>query len=523
MIDIVVGSAGAGAAEVVVKAFERSYTRGQIRIAEGPRDSSQGGIVVVLAPTDSDADWLEAFVRKPCKIVLLGKLGPAISALAGISLSPMCARLIEGASCAPAPAHHMTASKAAIVYAAHGLGASSPLRRRHFCRFDFNNEWNNLGYGRIDVGNDPWSIVVTARPRRAAIVGELVLANDALGGAIATLSDTPTASILWFARPAGPVDGADWRIVEAFISDHRDGSLPCRPHLRDVPHGVAAAVTMRLDCDEAVTSARPLLDFYRSRGLPLSVAVATGQPECPASVDLLVDVKAAGGSVLSHSASHPPDWGGTPEAAEAEARASKSWLETRVPGVTVRYAVSPFHQNPSYVPQALARAGYHGFVGGIICSDPEYLMARGGAVPYGPGGFISHSQSCMLHGDCMLADGDPLRVYRQAFRTARLGGQFFGYLDHPFSPRYGYGWTDEAHRLSKHAEFLDAMIADCATESGPLLFVNEDTCLDFMREKAATEIAFDPGSGEFEVSRHSAAGLPLSIGFRGRNRAATDD
>jgi hypothetical protein len=522
MIDIVVGSVAAGAAEVVVKAFERSFTRGQVRIADGPRDLSRSGIVVVLAPGDADADWLEAFARKPCKIVLLGNLGSATAALAGISLSPADARLIGMAGCAPAPVHGTAESCAAIAYAAHGFGVSSPLRRRYFCRFDFTNEWNNLGYGRTDVGDGPWSIAVTARPRSAAIVGELVPADDATCAAIATLCDTPTASILWFARPVGPVDGPDWRIVEAFISDHRDGSLPCRPHLRDVPAGVAAAVTMRLDCDEAVASARPLLDLYRSRGMPLSVAVMTGQPECPANVDLLAEVKAAGGSILSHSASHAPNWGGTPAAAEAEATASKDWLESHVPGLTVRYAVSPFHQNPSYVPRMLARAGYHDFVGGIICNDPEYLMARGGAVPYGPAGFVSHSQSCMLHGDCMLSDANPLRVYRQAFRTARLGGQFFGYLDHPFSPRYSYGWADEAHRLRKHVEFLDAMIADCAAEDGPLLFVNEDTCLDFMREKAATEIVFDPGCGEFEISRHSAAGLPLSIGFRGRNRAAAD-
>jgi hypothetical protein len=280
---------------------------------------------------------------------------------------------------------------------------------------------------------------------------------------------------------------------------------------------------MRLDCDEAVASARPLLELYRARGFPLSVAVMTGQPEHPANVALLADIKDAGGSILSHSASHAPNWGGTPEAAEAEASASKAWLETKLAGLRVRYAVSPFHQTPTYLPRLLARAGYHGFVGGIISSDPEYLMARGGEVPFGPAGFISHSQSCMLHGDCMLSGADPLCVYREAFATARRGGQFFGYLDHPFSARYNYGWPNEAYRLGKHAEFLDIMMAECAAAGGPILFVNEDTCLDFMQEKAATEIVFDESRGEFEISRHKAAGLPLSIGFRGRHWAATND
>ena len=31
---------------------------------------------------------------------------------------------------------------------------------------------------------------------------------------------------------------------------------------------------------------------------------------------------------------------------------SKSWLEAQVPGLSVRYAVSPFHQNPTFVPAA---------------------------------------------------------------------------------------------------------------------------------------------------------------------------
>ena len=103
------------------------------------------------------------------------------------------------------------------------------------------------------------------------------------------------------------------------------------------------------------------------------------------------------------------------------------------------------------------------------------------------------------------------------------GGQFFGYLDHPFSARYSYGWPDEASRLGKHAEFLDGMTTDCTAAGGPVLFVNEDTCLDFMQEKTATEIVFDESRNEFEISRHKAAGLPLSIGFHGRHRAATND
>jgi hypothetical protein len=522
MIDIIVRTKMANVAEVIIKALERSFTRGQLRVGDGPAELPRGGIVIVLGPAAIDAEWLQSLVHKPCKIVLLGALPQEIAALAGIKLNPVDAGLAHSEKCRPASTHTVSESDAAIVYAASGLGAFSPLRRRSFCRFDFTDEWNNQGFGRTSAGDDPWSIAVTAQTTNAAIVAEIAFRDQIGVGAIATVRDTSTASILWFSRPVGPVDGPDWRIMESFLSDYRHPELPCRPHLRDIPHGFAGAATMRLDCDEAIASARPLLDLYSARRQSLSVAVKTGQPADLADIVLLADVKSAGGSILSHSVTHPMKWGGTAAATEIEARTSKMWLETQVPGLIVRYAISPFHQNPTYVPETLARVGYQGFIGGTISNDPEYLMARGGAVPYGPRGFVSHSQSCMLHGDCMLTDGDPMRVYRGAFQTARLGGQFFAFLDHPFSERYSYGWTNEQDRLTKHSSFLDFMAADCAAAGGALLFVNEDTCLNFMREKSATEIMFDENRQRFDISRHLAAGLPLSIGFCGTTRAAGD-
>jgi hypothetical protein len=339
---------------------------------------------------------------------------------------------------------------------------------------------------------------------------------------VVTVRDFPSSAILWHARPVGPIDGADWRVIEAFISDYRQAELPCRPLLRDIPHGATAAVTMRLDCDEDIASSRPLFELYRQLGAPLSLAVKTDQPQRDENFALLSELQAAGGSILSHSVTHAPGWGGNAETAEAEAQRSKAWLETHVEGLSVKYAVSPFHQNPSYVPEALARAGYDGFVGGTIANDPEYLMARGGEVPYGPRGFVSHSQSCMLHGDCMLADGDPLRIYKQAFGISLAGSQFFGYLDHPFSPRYAYGWSSETDRLSRHADFVADIKLQCRELGGAALFVNEEVCLDFMKDKSLTSIRYDGARDRFTISNTHAAALPLSVGFRGRIMAAAD-
>jgi hypothetical protein len=518
MIDLIVCSAEDATAEVITKAFERSFTKGQIRRTDSRTASAS--IVVALAPTDADAVWLEPLASQPGKILLFGPLGPRIARLAGVRLQDVTEDFAVHCGCLPAPAHGTSESSAALIYSATRLDSTCSFLRRSFCRFDFSDEWNNLGYGRIKIERDPWSLAASAQCVGASIIAEIMTRDGASRGAAITLLDLPTASILWFARSVGPVDGPDWRLVETFVADYRKEELPCRPYLRDVPYGVGAAVTMRLDCDEDIASARTLFELYRTRNIPFSIAVKTSQPPGDSHTDFLRNLFASGGAILSHSASHAPNWGGSAVAAESEATESKSWLEAQVPGLSVRYAVSPFHRNPIFVPAALSRAGYNGFVSGTIAGDPEYLMARGGPVPFGPARFVSHSQSCMLHGDCLLREGDPIAIYKQAFRNAQATGQFFGYLDHPFSPRYSYGWASEAKRLRVHSDFLDFMNAECTRVKAPLLFLNEETCLDFMLEKADATIVFDETRGIFSVSRTYAAGLPLSIGFKGRVEAA---
>src|SRR5471032_2687148 len=168
--------------------------------------------------------------------------------------------------------HATSESRATLAYARSGLGLASPLHQRRFCRFDFTNEWNNLGYGRIGIGSDRWAIGQLARSCEET-VAEVTLDGLPSPGAAATLRNMPAGAVLWFARPVGPIDGPDWAVIEAFISADRAGELACRPYLRDIQHGCGSAVTTRLDCDEDIASARPLLELYRSRGRPLSLAI----------------------------------------------------------------------------------------------------------------------------------------------------------------------------------------------------------------------------------------------------------
>jgi hypothetical protein len=511
MIQVLESTCDPDTIEIVTCALMRSFTRGQVRIVQelGNQDSST--IAVTVAPTDDMADDLAGILDRGGKLVLLGPLPPRIAAIAAIEPMPVAAELAILATCDPAPLHQDSESRAALLYANSGLGAASPLHRRCLVRFDYADEWNNLGYGRIGVGSDRWSIAQLARTC-ATVVADAVVDDTRLGAAVA-LHDAPSGSVLWFARPVGPVDGHDWAVMEAFISRHRAGELPCRPYLRGIPNGFAAGVTTRLDCDEDIASARPLFELYQARGFPLSLAIKTDQVQRPEHLALLRDVRKAGGSILSHSVTHAPRWGGSPQSAQREARDSKAWLQHALPGLTVRHAVSPFHQNPAYVPQALADAGYEGFIAGSIAWDPEYLLARAGVPPFAPPQIVSHSQSCMLHGDCMPTDGDPLRVFKQAFLLARDSGEFFGYLDHPFSERYSYGWQDEATRLETHARCLD-FIAQAA--AGELLFVNEETCLDFVAQKAAAEILYDVPTGAYTIRQSHAAPFSLSVSYQGQ-------
>jgi len=507
------------ATELVLRAFQRSFTASQVHFCQTTGGiPSRSAIAVVLTANEAMAPDLQRIISQGGKVVLFGPLGPRIAALAGVEAAEVPSDFWASADCEPASKHATSESAAALTYTRDGLGSESPIHRRLLCRFDFNNEWNNLGYGRIGIGDDRWSIGQLATSEEEP-VAEFTVDGFASPGSAATLRNTAAGAVLWFARPVGPIDGPDWSVIEGFLASYRAQDLACRPFLRDIPHGYGAAVTMRLDCDEDIASARPLLEFYSSRGRPLSLAIKTDQPEKATHLKLMNDLMRAGGSILSHSVTHATNWGGSAEAAEREARDSKAWLQDRIDGLVVRYAVSPFHQNPTYVPAALARAGYDGFVGGIISNDPEYILARAGSPPFAPLHMIAHTQGCMLHGDCLLANGDPLRVFKEAFCLARDGGQFFGFLDHPFSERYAYGWASELDRIAAHAQLLDYM--EGHSGNGPLLFVNENTCLDFIKGKAAAQIIYDSSTNTHKVSQSHAAGLPLSIGFQGFSVAAS--
>lgn len=415
---------------------------------------------------------------------------------------------LEGAdSCPPCTLeHHHTESAGRVVYAAHPLteGVARPLRERPFTRYDFTDEWNNLGFGRIRTDASIWAV---RGGWRVADPGVTELASCRISGedessrhagSYLALFDEPGRSILWCDRPVGPVDSSEWTVVERFISDWRGDALPCLPTLCGTPSGCSVLVTMRLDCDEDISSARDLFEWYRAENLPFSMAVKTSLPMTPEHLSLLRDVAAAGGTLLSHSHTHPFDWGGSFEAAQTEGELSRQWFRDYLPEVGVpELAVSPFHSNPSYAMQGMAAAGFTGVVTGIIHNDPEYLLGRAGIAP-ATAHLLTISEQSMLHGDCYAQQGS-VAVHADALEIQRAARGVFGYLDHPFSARYQYGWQDNEQRLEAHKELVSAIRA-CPGA----WFWSQWQCFAFLRDLMGIRLETNRG-GQVAVHRLNLA------------------
>jgi len=497
---------------LVGAALRRSVSSAQ---AEGRDVQDIAGSELVLA-VNPDADlgaglltWLESAGKK--KLILFGRLPETLSQRLSLQESVWPPDFSSSVRAAPAPAHAYSESACRIVYGPKATTLGFFPWTRAAERFDFTDEWNNLGFGAIRAGDSPWGF---AQACRAPADRELATVNtcDSATSTYASLHDEANHSILWFNRAVGPIDSCEWRLVEEFIANYRCDELPCQPVISEIPFGFDCAVTMRLDCDEDIESSRALWEEYRAAGVPFSLAIHTSLVGDMRHHAILREVAASGGSILSHSATHAPNWGGSYEAASVEASESKRVLEELIDG-EVPYAVSPFHQTPPYALRALHNAGYRGCVGGIIRNDPDFLFARGGEVEGFGGYFVGHSQQHMLHGDCLLESGDPIAVSKEAFDLAYRTKTLFGFLDHPFSSRYQYGWRDEEQRSAAHRQ----LIGHIRSVANSPVFLSEGDALDFLRRKAAARVVRD-GNGyrlEEEIDAGSLP-LPFAAEYKGR-------
>lgn len=514
MIGVVAAAPLAEAKSLVGAALHRSLGLGAV--AETDFDAlpdSRFRILVAIGPSESEAKSLARWLTAgPRKVVLFGELPQAIVRFFGQTISTGRALPARWAEADPAGPRQFSESPGAILYCDLVRHLGGAPWRRALSRFDFADEWNNLPYGAVRTDNSIWALAASQRLTPEA---ELAVLSGPRGEALATyasLLDQPDAALLWFNRPTGPIDSVEWRLVENFLSAHRADDLPSAPVLSEIPFGHDAAATMRLDCDEDLASARPLFDAYGELGVPFSLAVHTALLADKAHHPLLRDARASGGSLLSHSATHPADWGGSHAAALAEAKQSAAAIAA-VTGTPPRFAVSPFHRTTGFALAALAEAGYDGCIGGSASGDPQFVMARGGAAASLPPGFAFHTQQCMLHGDCLAPRPDPIATFRAAFDLALAGGSFFAWLDHPFSLRYQYGWPDEETRIQMHR----LLIAHIRARAKNPLFLSQDAAMDFLRLKSLTRLGAGlDGAITVTSPENPPSVLPLAIDYRGK-------
>ena len=502
------------AASIVQTAMQRSFTTSQIDKLYYSDINSLPEAVVLINPKVSQENILNKLKQGRRKILILGKLTHPIDKEIGLFSCPLPEEASAWAKINISTNQPFNATPVTIRYKEnHSLSQSLMLNPRYLCRYDFNDEWNNLGYGRISTDGSIWSVCNKVEEKGALPLAWLTDDQDKPLSLYAALLDRPSSSILWFNRQVGPIDSLEWHIIERFFADYRDQELICLPYLSEIPYGFKGAVSMRLDCDQAISSARPLFELYKNEGLPISLAVTTGLKMNPDDIRLLNEVVENKGAIVSHSHNHYPNWGGNYATALKEATTSKLWLEENIEkSKPIKYAASPFHQNPAFAINALADADYKGFVGGIIHNDPEFLLGRAGQAPLVKEGIISHSQQCMLHGDCFHRYGSSLEPYKQSFNSHLAAGAIFGYFDHPFSDTYRYGWSNENERLGAHQELIDFIKGH-----SDIWWCNLNDCLDFVAKKASAALKVEDGERAIvEWNKKTKDLPPLRICWRGK-------
>ena len=474
---------------LVASALERSCGLGQVtRVSINEwinlSKNSVKLISVFINPLEVwSSEIIEILLQPENKTLMFGALPTKLVNHFNAQVGPLTEETINAAQCAPAQAYCSSKSALSIRYQ-NIQGLKSPVASRPCIRYDFTDEWNNLGFGAITANASIWSLSQTLNLLETHELASLMIEDRKIGAYAGAWSEDSYVKgmALWFNRPVGPIDSQEWHIVEYFLSGAGYPECACQPVLVEIPYGFDAAVTMRLDCDEDVESSRTLWELYKSMGVPFSLALHARVLEDPKHHVLPIEILRGGGAILSHTATHAPNWGGSYEAAYKEGNVSADLIANAI-GYSVRYAVSPFHQTPTYARSALADVGYDGCIGGIVKNDYDFLMARSGVPPFGVKGFIGHSQQCMFHGDCILTGKEPLMVYKEAFELARASKTLFGYLDHPFSGRYQYGWSSENHRADIHKNFIEYI-----KKQGKILFLNEVEAMDFLHDRAAIQI-----------------------------------
>ena len=490
-------------AEKIVKtSFINSYGKILIKSVKNdsiPKNLEKIFLVVFIGTKKSISKKLiQKLKKKKIKIIIFGSLTEDLSSSLKFKNNILnndfwTLRIKKG---------NTTQSDLYIQYCRNQLYSQTP--KRYFERYDYKDEWNNYGYGKIDFKNKILSISSTIKLNNQNEISYISDNNNNYYGSYSGLWKNDFC-LLWFNRLSGPFDSFEWRIVENFVSNLVYKNFKCLPLISEIPFGTKGIATARLDCDEDIESSKKLFQFYKKKNITLSLAVVTELLKDKKNRSFLSKLKNLSNILLSHSKTHRPNWGGDYKNAKWEAEDSKNDIY-RFFKIVCDFAVAPFHQAPSYAIKALEKNKYKGLVAGIINNDPYILMARAGGSIFSKK-VISLSQQCMLHGDILKTERD-LKRYYSIIDQYKHSKTIFGYLDHPFSKRYSYGWQNEKSRINFHNKIINYL------KKNNFVFLSIIEIFRFIENKAKIKII--KNKKIFFIKKNSDESLIYSIEYKGK-------
>lgn len=440
---------------LIFAAFCRSFGKSQINFSN-KCDQNDHSINVLLGCDSqlSNANFNYLIKGYRNKIILNGKLGKNIKIILDI-----CENKIDVLDKDLKPANHVKPclSNSTVKYnknISHLKKFISTLSQRPTSRYDFELEWNSHCYGDITAKNELLNLSHKCSLKEEDYLAYIQGANNCKTPLIAQFKIN-TNLVIWINRNLGLVDLPEWKIIENFIANAYFNEYPCIPYISEFAKTDEGLMTMRLDCDEDIESSRKIFELYKENNYPISLAITTNQLEGREISPLPKEVKDNGGTILNHSHTHPINWGGNKSSIRNEIEISTKLIKD-IYGVKTEYAISPFHHLTWEALNVLNEMDYKGVVSGISSSHHEFLYMRGGFINTNLD-ILLHSQQCMIHGDCITKTRS-LADYLFAFDLFSKLGFSMGFLDHPISKRYDYGWGSPERQVKSHKKIINHLI-----------------------------------------------------------------